>query len=121
PDGTGGPLAETERIDDIQFYADPRADIIIDDMVLYDAAPPEEKRPFPKNVHFTGTFDSGKQGKEWPGTFDIDKKGYFGNAAKSVPNGAQGSWIRLHLRGERPLGDATQLFFRYHLAGADAI
>lgn len=80
PDGTGGPLSEDERIDDIQFYVDPRAELLIDDIVLYDAAPAEEKRPFPKNLHFTGWFDSGKQGKEWPGTFDIvQKKGYFWN------------------------------------------
>jgi hypothetical protein len=30
-------------------------------------------------------------------------------------------WIRLHLKGERTLGDATQLCFRYQLKGADAL
>src|SRR5262249_13535262 len=71
PDGTGGPLSEGERIDDIQFYVEPTAELIIDDVFLYDAAVEGEKRPFPKKVHFTGWFDSGKQGREWPGTFDI--------------------------------------------------
>src|SRR5262249_48657644 len=47
PDGSGGPLSEDERIDDVQFYVDPRAELLIDDMVLYDAAAPDEKRPFP--------------------------------------------------------------------------
>jgi hypothetical protein len=123
PDGTGGPLSENERIDDIQFYVDPKAELLIDDMVLYDAAAEGEKRPFPKNLHFTGLFDSGKQGKEWPGTFEIaQKKGYFWNAAKSVANADSGTpWIRLHLRGQRPLGDSTQLFFRYQLTGADTL
>jgi inosine-uridine nucleoside N-ribohydrolase len=122
PDGSGGPLSENERIDDIQFYVDPRAELLIDDIVLYDAAPPEEKRPFPKNFHFTGTFDTGAQGKEWPGTFEFEKKGYFGRAAKSVENAELGGpSIRLHLRGERPLGETTQLFFRYHLTGADSM
>ncbi len=123
PDGSGGPLGENERIDDIQFYVDPRAELLIDDIVLYDAAVAEEKRPFPKTLHFTGWFDSGKQGKEWPGTFDIaQKKGYFWNAAKSVENpDLGGPSIRLHLRGERPLGEKTELFFRYHLSDADSM
>ncbi len=123
PDGTGGPLSEDERIDDVQFYVDPRADLLIDDMVLYDAAVPDEKRPFPKNLHFTGWFDTGKQGKEWPGTFEIvEKAGNFWKAAKSVDNTElQAPWIRLHLRGERPLGETTQLAFRYRLTGADSM
>jgi inosine-uridine nucleoside N-ribohydrolase len=120
PDGSGGPLSENERIDDIQFYVDPRAELLIDDIVLSDAAGPGEKRPFPRNIQFTGGFDTGKQGKEWPGTFEIvPKKGHSWRAAKSVPNKELGApWLRLHLRGERPLGAATQLFFRYHLTGA---
>jgi hypothetical protein len=120
PDGSGGPLSENERIDDVQFYVDPRAELLIDDIVLHDAAVAGEKRPFPQNLHFTGWFDTGKQGKEWPGDFDIvDGKGSFWKAARSVPNRERGApWIRLHLRGERPLGKTTQLFFRYHLSGA---
>lgn len=121
PDGTGGPLSEGERIDDIQFYIDPDAEILIDDVVLYDAAAQNEKRSFPKQVIFTGTFDSGKQGKEWPGTFDIvPDEGSFWKAARSVDNSDLAApWIRLHLRGERPLGEATHLSFRYRLKGAD--
>jgi inosine-uridine nucleoside N-ribohydrolase len=85
PDGSGGPLSEDERIDDVQFYTDPRAELLIDDLVLYDAGSPEEKRPFPKRILYTGWFDTGKQGKEWPGSFEIaDKEGYFWKAAKSV-------------------------------------
>jgi inosine-uridine nucleoside N-ribohydrolase len=118
PDGSGGPLSENERIDDIQFYVDPRAELVIGDMVLYDAPAAGEKRPFPQRLHFTGLFDTGKQGKEWPGTFDIVDKGYFWKAAKSVPRQPDGAWIRLHLRGERPLGAVTHLTFRYQLTGA---
>lgn len=121
-DGTGGPLSEGERIDDIQFYADPTAELIIDDVVLYDAAAPGEKRPFPRRVHFTGLFDSGKQGKEWPGTFEIVEGGYFWKAAKSVANtDLKSPWLRLHLRGERTLGATTEMFFRFKLTGADAL
>jgi inosine-uridine nucleoside N-ribohydrolase len=122
-DGTGGPLSEGERIDDIQFYTEPTAELIVDDIVLYDAAAPEEKRPFPRRVVFTGLFDSGKQGKEWPGSFEIvPQKGYFWNGAKSVMNADTGTpWIRLGLRGEHPLGEATHLFFRYQLTGADSM
>jgi inosine-uridine nucleoside N-ribohydrolase len=120
PDGSGGPLSEDERIDDVQFYVDPRAELLIDDIVLHDAPPPGEKRPFPKRILFTGWFDTGKQGKEWPGTFDIvERGGNFWKAAKSVENPEFGApWIRLHLRGQRALGDSTQVFFRYHLSGA---
>jgi inosine-uridine nucleoside N-ribohydrolase len=123
PDGSGGPLSEDERIDDVQFYTDPRAELLIDDMVLYDAASPEEKRPFPKKLLYTGWFDTGKQGKEWSGTFEIvDKQGSFWKAAKSVDNpDLGGPSIRLHLRGERPCGEATRLTFRYRLAGAQSM
>ncbi|HMF16215.1 MAG TPA: nucleoside hydrolase [Gemmataceae bacterium] len=121
PDGTGGPLSENERIDDIQFYTDPTAELIIDDIVLFDAS--GEKKPFPKRIHFTGWFDSGKQGKEWPGTFEIAaNQGFFWHAARSVKQpDTDASWIRLHLRGPRLLGEKTHLFFRYRLSGANAM
>jgi inosine-uridine nucleoside N-ribohydrolase len=123
PDGTGGPLSEGERIDDIQFYADPTAELLIDDIVLYDVAAKGEKRPFPKRILFTAWFDSGRQGKEWPGDFEIAPgKGFFWHAARSVKNKQTGApWIRLHLRGRRPLGPATRLSFRYRLTGADGL
>lgn len=123
PDGSGGPLSENERIDDIQFYTEPTAELLIDDIVLYDAAGPEEKRPFPERFLFTGWFDTGKQGKEWPGTFDIvERRKPLDKVAKSVLNPKlDAPWIQLHLRGERPLGDATQLFFRYRLQGAESM
>jgi inosine-uridine nucleoside N-ribohydrolase len=123
PDGSGGPLSEDERIDDVQFYVDPRAELLIDDIVLYDAALPGEKRPFPKRILFTGWFDTGKQGKEWPGTFEIvERAGNFWKAAKSVDTSDLGApWLGLHLRGERPAGEATQLFFRYRLSGATSL
>ncbi|MDP6036258.1 MAG: hypothetical protein QGG55_09440, partial [Verrucomicrobiota bacterium] len=38
PEGTGGPLAEGERIDNIQFYIPFPAELHIDDIVLYEAA-----------------------------------------------------------------------------------
>jgi inosine-uridine nucleoside N-ribohydrolase len=122
PDGSGGPLSENERIDDIQFYADPRADLLIDDLVLYDGPVPGEKRPFPSRLLYTGWFDTGKQGKEWPGKFDIvDKKGYFWKAARSVAGVKDVPGIRLGLRGGRPAGEETWLFFRYKLRGADRL
>jgi inosine-uridine nucleoside N-ribohydrolase len=122
PNGSGGPLSENERIDDIQFYTDPAAELIIDDIVLYDAALPKEKRPFPERILFTGWFDTGRQGQEWPGDFAIvaKEKPLTWKAARSVLNSRQKiPWIRLHLRGPRPLGKITQLFFRYHLTKAD--
>jgi purine nucleosidase len=124
PDGSGGPLSENERIDDIQFYCDPRAELLIDDIVLYDAAVEKETRPFPKRVLFTGLFDTGKQGKEWPGSFEIaPKEGYFWHAAKSVPHpeDKKKAWIKVGLRGLRPITKRTHLDFRYKLEGADEI
>ena len=121
-DGTGGPLGDTDRIDDIQFYTDPGAELYITDIVLYDAAPAEEKRPFPKKIIFTGWFDTGRQGKDWPGSFAIvEKKPLPWKCAKSVPNPKGDPWIQLNLRGERPLGETTQLFFRYKLTGGDSL
>jgi inosine-uridine nucleoside N-ribohydrolase len=118
PDGTGGPLAADERIDDIQFYVDPRAELLIDDAVLYEAAAAGEKRPFPRRVHYTGWFDTGKQGKEWPGDFEIvnHAKPRTWKAAKSVTRAADGKpWVRLDLRGERRLDAKTELLFKYRL------
>ena len=121
PDGTGGPLSENERIDDIQFYVDANAEVIIDDIVLYEAAADGEKRPFPQRIIFCGWFDTGQQGKEWPGSFEIvPEQGYFWRAARSVENADEGApWIRLNLRGQRSLGDKPQLTFRYRLKAAD--
>jgi inosine-uridine nucleoside N-ribohydrolase len=124
PDGSGGPLAEDERIDDVQFYADPAAELLIDDVLLYDAAAKGETRPFPRRVLFTGWFDTGKQGREWPGDFEIvpHQPPLTWKAAKAVVNPDTGEpWVRLSLRGERPLGDATSVRFRYRLAGADTM
>lgn len=121
PDGTGGPLSEHERIDDIQFYVAPTAELLIDDVVLYDAATANEKRSFPRHIHFTSTFDTGNYGKHWIGDFEVvPDKGYFWRAARSVDNDAA-PWIRLNLRGERTMGATTKLFFRYFLSGADSL
>jgi hypothetical protein len=123
PDGTGGPLAADERIDDIQFYVDPRAELLIDDIVLYDAAPAGEKRPFPKRVHFTGWFDTGKQGVEWPGDFRIvdHAKPRTWKAAQSVPGPFDREVLAVSLRGSRRLGAHTVLTFKYHVTDTDAV
>ena len=57
PDGSGGPLAVDERIDDIQFYIDPGAELLIDDIVLYDASS-DSAATLPRRVIFTGWFDT---------------------------------------------------------------
>jgi hypothetical protein len=96
-------------------------------IVLYEAAVDDESRPFPRRPIFTAWFDTGKQGKEWPGNFEIVSKivGFkkldAWKAAKAVPRPDAGPWIRLHLRGERPLGDVTHLRFRYFVTGADTV
>ena len=122
PDGSGGPLAKDERIDDIQFYIDPRADLIVDEMILYEPAGEKEQRPFPQRMLFTGWFDTGKQGNEWPGDFEIvlHEKPRTWDAAKSVVNKQTGKhWIRLHLRGPRRLATNTALRFDYLLQSAN--
>lgn len=115
PDGSNRGLGEDERIDDIQFYIDPRAELLIDDVMLYDAATSGERRPFPKRVHYTGWFDTGKQGKEWPGDFAIvdNEKPRAWKAAKSVPGPDGKPWLRLDLRGERKLDARTDLNFKF--------
>jgi hypothetical protein len=118
PDGTGGPLAAGERIDDIQFYIDPRAELLTDDVILYEAAAEGETRPFPKRVVYTGWLDTGTQGKEWPGDFTIadHEPPRTGRAARSVPRKVGGEpWVRLDLRGERELDRRTALTFKHKL------
>ena len=118
PDGSGGPLSEDERIDDIQFYIAHGAELTIDDIVLYDRAVDGERRPFPKRIIFTGWFDTGKQGREWPGDFEIvlHKKPLTWDAARAVVNKQTSKpWIRVHMRGHRLLGKLNRLRFRYRL------
>ena len=119
PDGTGGPLAKDERIDDIQFYVDPRAELLIDDVILYEAAAEGEKRPFPKRVLFTGLFDTGQQGRHWPGELEIvnHEKPRIWKAAKSVLDKDGKPRLVIGLRGARALDAQTELTFRYKFVG----
>jgi hypothetical protein len=126
PDGSGGPLSEDERIDDIQFYIDPAAELVIDDIVLFDANPtpakPDRKapEPFPARIIFTGWFDTGKQGAEWPGDFEIvpHEPPRTWKAARPTQGKRSGRpMIRVGLRGRRPLGERVEAFFRYKLTG----
>ena len=124
PDGSGGALAEDERIDDIQFYIAPDGELLIDDIVLYEAAPEGETQPFPNRIIFTGWFDTGKQGAEWPGNFEIvpHQSPLRWKAAKAVPNPRTNeTWIRVNLRGQRPLSAVNRLRFRYRVAGTGDI
>lgn len=116
PDGTGGALSEDERIDDIQFYVDPAAELIIDDIVLYDSAAPGEDEAFPAHLVFTGGFDTGQQGKEWPGDFQIaaHEKPMKWKAARSVDGK-----LNVSLRGARPVRD-LHARFRHRLVGASS-
>ena len=123
PDGSGGPLSEGERIDDIQFYADASAELIIDDIVLYEPlmvnVAPETPHRFPPHIYFTAGFDTGRQGKEWPGDFEIvpHEPPGTGKAARSIPDpSGQGAGLRISLRGRRPLpGVELKLRFRAQL------
>jgi len=124
PDGSGGPLAADERIDDIQFYIDPRAGLLIDDIVLYDAAAEPADAAFPAKILYTGWFDTGKQGREWPGNFEIveHQPPRTWDAARRVVHPDSGrSWIRLDFRGRRPAAETVRVRFRYHLTGGDQL
>ena len=117
PDGSGGPLEKDERIDDIQFYVEEGAEVSVDDVVLFEPARIGEKEAFPRRFIFTGWFDTGKQGKghEWPGDFDIvlHEKPLAWDAAKAVQDVATGNpWLRVNLRGVRPLSERNRLRFR---------
>ena len=124
PDGSGGPLSRDERIDDIQFYVSPDAKVAIDDIVLYEAAADDEMRFFPRRIIFTGWFDTGEQGKEWPGEFEIvpHEKPRTWDAAQSVVESDTGrALLVVNLRGRRRLSAATFVFFRYRLRGEGPI
>lgn len=123
PDGSGGPLAENERIDDIQFYVDPKAEMLIDDIVLYEAPAAGETRRFPQQIVFSGWFDTGKLGAEWPGTFAITphEKPRTWKAARPVAGPDGKPWLRIGLRGERRVEGAPELFFRYRCTGSEPI
>jgi hypothetical protein len=120
-DGSPGHLSEDQRIDDIQFYVDPGTQVIIDDIVLYDAATEDEKEPFPARILFTGWFDTGEQGKEWPGDYRIvphERPNTWKMAASVINEQTKTPWLRIGLRGQRPLPEKLRLRFKYKLAGA---
>jgi hypothetical protein len=145
PDGSGGPLAADERIDDIQFYINREADLWIDDIVLFEAnaarvdsqlasgcaggTRPQaatQSEEFPRRIIFTGWFDTGKQGvgNEWPGRFEIVKHEppLTWKAARSVRDEETGAArIEVSMRGARRLSAQTRLQFRYRLSGGDAV
>jgi inosine-uridine nucleoside N-ribohydrolase len=124
PDGSGGPLAQDERIDDIQFYTDRKATLYIGDIVLYEAAGPGENRPFPARILFTGWFDTGRQGKEWPGSFDIvaHQAPLKWKYARSVIDAdTKTPWVRVGLRGRRPVKGRVEIRFRYRVRGGDSL
>ena len=114
PDGSGGPLSENERIDDIQLYVKPGSQLLADDIVLYEpgADAPREAWPFPGRFIFTAWFDTGKQGAEWPGDFEIvaHEPPRTWKAARSVIDPRTGEpWIRIGMRGRRPVGAEAYL------------
>jgi len=123
PDGSGGALAENERIDDIQFYVEPQAELLIDDIVLYESPAAGETHPFPRQIVFSGWFDTGKQGQEWPGSFAIapHEKPRLWKAAQPVAGPDGKPWLRIGLRGERRLEGAPELFFRYRYSGTEPV
>ena len=91
--------------------------------MLYEASAKDEKRPFPKRIVFTAWFDTGKQGKEWPGDFEIlshDKPRTW-KYAKSVKGPDDEQIIRVGMRGSRKLDATTDLTFKYKLSGAATI
>jgi len=68
-------------------------------------------------VDVTAGFDTGRQGKEWPGEFEIvaHEKPQTWKAARAVDGK-----LRLDLRGERPLGSDPRLRFQYRVGPATA-
>jgi hypothetical protein len=120
-DGSPGHLSEDQRIDDIQFYVDPGARVIIDDIVLYDAAADDELEPFPARILFTGWFDTGEQGKEWPGDFRIvphESPRTWKMATSVINPKTQSHWLRIGMRGQRPIGTNLRARFKYKLVVA---
>lgn len=119
PDGSGGPLSADERIDDIQLYTDPDAELLIDDITLYEAGS-DAAKPFPDEVIFTGWFDTGKQGAEWPGAFEIVKHEAPDSwkFARSKPGSKK---LRVELRGPRPMAGSVDFRFRYRLENSDSL
>jgi inosine-uridine nucleoside N-ribohydrolase len=121
PDGSGGPLAQDERIDDIQFYTDPAAELFIDDVVLYEAAPADGgfAEPFPRRPIFCGWFDTGRQGKEWPGDFQVvsQRMPRTWKMAQSIARDDGRPWLNIGLRGPRPIGERVRLRFECELHG----
>ena len=115
-DGSAGRLSEDERIDDIQFYVDPGTQVSINDIVLFDAAAADEKEPFPARIIFTAGFDTGEQGKEWPGDYLIvaqEKPRRWKMAASVMNEVTKTPWLRIALRGLRPLPEKVRLRFKY--------
>ena len=91
--------------------------------MLYEAAAEGEKRTFPKRILFSGIFDTGTQGRHWPGEFEIvnHEKPLTWKAAKSVVGKDGSPRLVVGLRGPRRLDERTELTFRYKFTGAGFI
>jgi len=96
--------------------------LLIDDFFLYDDTPMDRSRPFPKRVLYTGLFDTGKQGKEWPGDFEIVAHGEADQwkYAKSIVKDGKPE-LRLYLRGERAVRETVKVKFRYYVTGTEGM
>ena len=63
-------------------------------------------------------------GPRWPGDFKIvlHTKPLTWDAAEAVPHPKTGlPWLRIDMRGRRPLGALNRLRFKYQLQGAESI
>ena len=122
PDGSGGPLSADERIDDIQFYIDPRA--ISSSTTWYSATPPLKT----KNALSPSTSSSpagstpaskARNGQARSRSPCMTSRGHgnMPNQSRAKRRSKTEAEVRLRLRGERPLGKECELKFLYHLEG----
>lgn len=116
PDGSGEVISADELIGYIQFYIDPQAELLIDEVILHEAMNPDELRPFPQSVIFAGGFDTGEYGTELSGEFELvphnqPGKGRFLKCVVDPESGQTN--LRIGLRGHRRLGPNSEISFRY--------
>ena len=107
PDGSGGPLARTNASTTSSSTSIRAAELLIDDIVLYDAAVDGEKRPFPKHILYTGWFRHRQAGQGMAAAISRScrtRSRVCGRRRARWPIQTGEPWIRLSLRGERPAG-----------------
>jgi len=119
-----GYLRVNDRIDDVQFYADKNAELLVGNVYMYNRVSETAVSPFsqwPTFFRFLGWFDTGGQtAGEWPSEASLNQHQNFLDDLSTIPEaGTNLAYLKVAFRKRVLLDKKATLFFRYYLVGTD--